>query len=260
MKEEEYEFKKLFLPFTFKKGIAFLAIIGILAYFPTFFNEFVADDYFLVVNNALIHSLSNFSQLFLGTLSSQGGQYAGLYYRPFMVLYFALIFPFFKINPFFYHSLQLLICIINSILLFRFFRYFFPLTISFFLSLVFLIHPINVETTAWISGANDFLFFLFGISALNLALNKKLSILKLSLIFIFLMSSYLSKETGLLFIPCLLIFGYFFNKKSFKKIFVISASSIVPYIILKLILAVHIGCLCAFSVILKIYSVNNWYI
>lgn len=239
MDEESNEpsLKAIFIPFTFGKAVFLLFIAGFLVFLPTFFNGFVADDNFLVVNNALIHSPANLLQLFFGTLSSQGGHYAGLYYRPFMLVYFTILYVFFKTNPFLYHSFQLLICIINAVLLMKLYRYFFSLKVAFLLALIFLIHPINVETVAWISGTNDFLFMSFGLVAILLFIYKSKKYYINILIATLLLASYLSKETGLLFIPVLFLFGYFFKRTDIKRLVLLLLISLPPYFLLKLGLA-----------------------
>lgn len=235
--KDEPSLRAIFVPFTNGKAVFLLFVIGFLVFLPTFFNGFVADDNFLVVNNALIHSPANLLNLFFGTLSSQGGQYAGLYYRPFMLVYFTILYTFFKTNPFLYHSFQLLICILNAVLLLKLYRYFFTLPVAFLLSLVFLIHPINVETVAWISGTNDFLFMSFGLIALSLSLHKRKDIAVNLGIVLSLLASSLSKETGLLFIVVLFLLGYLFKKNELKRYVLIIVISLIPYLLLKIGLA-----------------------
>lgn len=234
---DENPLKSLFSPLT-SAGVAILLFfIGITIYFPSFFNGFVADDYFLVVNNPLVHSLEHLPTLFSGTLGNQGGQYAGLYYRPFMLAYFAIVHVFFGNTPFLYHLMQLLLCIVNAFLLFRILKYFFSLHISFILALLFLVHPLNVETVAWIGGTNDMLFMLFGLITLQFVFKKKSGYLDLVLSGVFLLASYLSKETGLLFVPIIVLFSVFFHKKRLISYLVMIGLSLFPYLLLKLGLA-----------------------
>lgn len=116
--EQEFSFKGLFVPLTTLKAIHFIVIIGFIVFFSMLFNGFVWDDKSYMINNPAIHSLNIFD-LFRENLFNIGGNY-----RPIPAIYFAILYSLFTNHPFIYHSSQLTIHIINTILLFVFLNIF----------------------------------------------------------------------------------------------------------------------------------------
>ena len=202
-------------------------IFGFVVFFPTFFNGFVWDDEEQIVNNGAIQNISNLPSFFLGSTFNTGGQagMAGLYYKPLMPTAFALINSVFGLRPFFFHCFQICLHILNSLLVFYLFKYFFIKfkqvnLLAFVLSLIFLIHPLNSETAVYLSAYQDVLFFLFGSLGLLLLINPgeilptkiKCQNLNIFLCFFCLLMSLLGKETGILFIVVFWLFLLFWRK------------------------------------------------
>src|SRR5207249_2274788 len=86
----------------------------------------------------------------------------GNYYRPLLTTYFAGIYSLSGANYFLFHFFQLLLHIVNTIMVFFFLKHFLKGAITLFLSLLFLVHPINSEVVFYISDAQEVLFFFFG--------------------------------------------------------------------------------------------------
>lgn len=82
--------------------------------------------------------------------------------------------------------------------------------LSLFLSLVFLVHPINVESVSFIGATQSELYFLPGILALYLARKKQISVTRFLLINGLLFLSLFTKETGLLFLLLVILYRYIF--------------------------------------------------
>lgn len=204
-----------------KSKIIFLfIIIGFLVYFNGLFNNFVWDDEEQVVNNVLVHSISNIPYFFSGSTFNTGGSRSlgGLYYKPMMSVSFAFIYTLFGQNAFFFHLLQLVLHIANSIFVFLIFNYLFKKfkngeLISFFLAIIFLVHPINTETVIYIASLQDVLYFFFGIFALWRVITKSISFYNLLIISFLLLLSLLSKETGFVFIPIILSYLFLFKRE-----------------------------------------------
>src|SRR6266567_485460 len=57
--EHGFSFTQLFKPLTTTKAISIIVLIGIIVYFNSLFNGFVSDDASQIVDNSLVHSLSN---------------------------------------------------------------------------------------------------------------------------------------------------------------------------------------------------------
>lgn len=215
---------------TSTNAIILIVIIGFLVYGNSLVNGFVGDDYSQLVMNPLVHSLSYIPQLFTGsTFYSGTNQLTGQYYRPLMSSIYSFIYVLFGANAFAFHFFQLIIHITNAILVFLIFRYFFKIGLSFILSLLFLVHPMNSETVSYIAALDDILFFLFGSLALYFQLSLKENFKKRISVYLLLLLSLFSKESGVLFIVVILCYALLFSKKELIKTIAFSACTILVY-------------------------------
>lgn len=214
-----FSFKSLFVPLTTAKAIIIFTIIGFIVYSNILFNAFVYDDYGQIVNNPLVHSLNYLRHFFTGGtfFSEEVSRSTGIYYKPLLSTIFAFLYTISGPQPFIFHLFQVLLHIINTSLIYVLFQKFFKNTLSFFLALIFLVHPINQESVAYISDLQEPLFLFFGILALLMSTVNITSIRRIILINIFLLLGLLSKETAILFVPILFLYTYLWNRKSFSK-------------------------------------------
>jgi tetratricopeptide (TPR) repeat protein len=207
MKEEEFDIKKLFFPLTNLKAIHWIIVIGIIVYANMLFNGFVWDDISYILLNPDVHTL-NILYLFGSNHFNTIGQY-----RPIPAVYFSVLYSLFSDNTFFYHLIQLVLHITNVILLYILFKYFFNKKISYFLSLVFFVHPMQVESVSYISQTPSILFFSFGIVALLLYKKREGNIKTSIIIFTLLLLSVLTKESGILFAAQLYLWQILYKKR-----------------------------------------------
>ena len=226
--EQGFSFKGLFVPLTTLKSIHWIIIAGLVVFSNMLFNGFVWDDITFIVNNQAVHSLN------IPSLIGHNAINTGGFYRPLAAIYSALIYTIFGENAFFYHFFSLVIHLINVSLVFILFKHFFSKRLSLFLSLIFLIHPIQVETVSYISGAGDLLFFIFGISALVLSLKDNLSRKRLGLISLLLLLSILLKETGFLFLLTVIFYKIIFKHKNIIPILISGSVISLLYIAVRL--------------------------
>ncbi len=211
-----------------KKKILLLIIgVGLLLYFNSFFNSFVCDDEEQIVNNQLVYSLKNIPVFFKGSTFNTGGSgsLAGIYYKPLMSVSFSILYSLFGPRPFFFHAFQLLFHLANAILVFYILKKIVDDEIlALLMSLIFLVHPMNTEAVIYIAALQDVLFFFFGILALLIVVYKKnLSLKNFLCVFLLLVFSLLSKETGILFIPLTLTYLILYKREqilSFLSLFV----------------------------------------
>ena len=148
-----------------------IILIAFAVYVNSFDNEFTNwDDENLVVNNQAIRSLSieNVRKIFTF--------HKGSTYQPVRVLSYAVDYYFWKLNPLGYHIHNTLLHALAGIFLFLALLRVIPQIkgwegfsesetryIAFFTALFFIVHPVNVEAVAWLSGRKYVLlsFFLF---------------------------------------------------------------------------------------------------
>ncbi len=138
-----------------------LFIVGI-AFSPSLFNGFSKnDDPVHLLENPTLRSLSseNFRAMFQDIINTT--------YVPLTTISFAVEYYFFGYNPFVYHLDNLLLHLAVTALVFLFLR---KLELSDVAALVgalfFGIHPLHVESVAWITERKDVLYALFYMLAL----------------------------------------------------------------------------------------------
>jgi tetratricopeptide (TPR) repeat protein len=227
-------FKKFFGQLTNKKAFYILVIVGIVTFCFSLFNGFVADDISQIVTNPKVQSISNIISFFRGGTYLGNEGLNGLYYKPLLLAFFSLSINIFGLNAFPLHLFQLILHITNAVLVFYLFKHFISRKISLFLSLLFLIHPINSESVFYISGLQEPLFFFFGISSLLLILYKNHTSRNLIRASLLVLLSLLSKEGGSLFFLAIVLSILFFQNKNRIKDMLFFIPSIILYLLLRL--------------------------
>src|ERR1700722_20318864 len=230
IKEQEFSFKNYFLPLTKTKAFHFIAIIGIIVYFNFLFNAFVWDDVSFILNNPQVDSINIVQSFAQNKFNSEG------YYRPIPALYFSTVYSLFNDQPFFYHFIQIFFDIVITCLLYVFFTEFFTNILALFLCLIFLVHPIQVESVGYIASTQSELFSLFGISALLMSRHVKTN-LRLCLIGLLLVLALLTKEVSIVFLFLVLIWQVFYKKTHIKPFILIDIIVVVIYSFIRFVLA-----------------------
>src|SRR5258706_8961753 len=205
--EQEFSFKNLFFPLTNTKVIIWIVIIGFIVFFNMLFNNFVEDDLKYIINYPPVHQI-NLAVLFGPNDFNKGGQY-----RPLPATYFAILFSLFNSIPFFYHIIQLVLHTAVTFLIYLLFKKFIPKSTALLFSLLFLIHPMNVESVSYIAQTVSPIFTLFGLIAFFLLTKEKISTKNYIIGYFLLLLSILNKETGVIFIFLIFLYYYLFFKK-----------------------------------------------
>jgi len=214
----------------YEKYLYAIIFLGAIIYFPIFFNGFVWDDIDYILTNPQVHQLN------LPVLFGQSLFNSGPFYRPIPAVYFAIVYSLFGQHAFMYHLLQLILHLADTSLLFLFLCIFFSDGIGFFLALLFLVHPINVESVAYIGSTQSELYFLPGIIALLLSQTKDITRKRLFWITGLLLFSALTKETGFLFILLAIASRYLFKLGKVKEFLLSGASIVTVYGVLRVLL------------------------
>ncbi len=140
-----------------------ILIITFIAFLPSLSNQFIKawDDGAYVTDNPLITHLNWESIKGFFTTQKNGT------YVPIPLLSWALEFKLFGLNPFPYHLNNLLIHLLCTSLVFYFLILLrLPVIYSALGALLFGIHPMHVESVAWITERKDLLFCVFYLGSL----------------------------------------------------------------------------------------------
>ncbi|MFH1383741.1 MAG: tetratricopeptide repeat protein [Candidatus Omnitrophota bacterium] len=220
--------------------LAFIVCITFFAFMPSLYNPFIKwDDASYVTENPAIRDMTyrNIYKLFTKPNVRM--------YVPLTMLSYAVEYHFFKLNPFIFHTTNLSLHLINTVLVFwLIYLLTGNLTYCFIVSLLFGIHPLHVESVAWISERKDVLFSFFFLIAhysycLYLRANKKLFYV---FTFCFCLLSLFAKPTAMTLPFVLLATDYLAKRKKLKRIFLEK----IPFFILMFIfilIALKAGCI-----------------
>lgn len=134
--------------------ILLLAALAGISYGNSLPNGFVRDDTSLVVSNPQINSLHE-----LRWMLRTGGW---LTYRPLRTASYAIDYAFFGSNPAGFRAFNIFYHFLNGVLLFVIFRAVLKQSRPALLAAaLFIVHPVQTESVAYISGRRDVLFTLF---------------------------------------------------------------------------------------------------
>jgi protein O-mannosyl-transferase len=201
---------------------AIILFILLITFYPVFESKFTNwDDPLYVTRNMDIRSLSPANVWRIFTSFCCG------HYHPLTVLSFAAEYSAYDLSPFFYHADNLLLHYFNTLLLLWLLLLITKNTwASLLASLLFAIHPMHVESVAWVSGRKDVLYTLFYLSSfisyIYYRQNNKHMCLALSLGFFIL--ALLAKESAVT-LPLSLIAYDYLVLSSFNPDFAIAKSA-----------------------------------
>ena len=148
-----------------RRGFAetLVCAIAFLAYVPTLGFQFVYDDKPQILQNPAIrawHYLPNYftSHVWAELYPHVGGDY----YRPVFLLWFRLNHAMFGVNPEGWHLTTVLCHVAATWLVFRLVRRLAASPwIAFSAATLFALHPVHIESVAWVSGVTDPLLAIF---------------------------------------------------------------------------------------------------
>jgi len=225
-----------------------ILILAAIVFSNTLDNDFIMgwDDEEQVVNNQDIKELSwdNTKTIFKIF-------YVGMY-QPLTTLTYALNYKISGMDAKVFHATNLFLHLINIVLVFLlFYRLTARADIPLIISALFAVHPMNVESIAWVSTRSNLLYALFYLLSLIAYLRflKSKKVLFIGLTLLFFIFSLLSKASALSLPFVLILFDLYQSRKFdlrniIEKILFISISLIAFYIAYQARLEVsHIGSL-----------------
>lgn len=203
-----------------------LVLLGTALYLPmldNWYSEFAGDDDWMIYENSHVFSLSpeNIAEYFTSFYRGQ--------YSPINTMAYGIIYHFFGIDPAYFHGFSLILHIANTLLVLYFVR---QLIISrgkdtlsgranvdyalvaFVAALLFLIHPMQVESVVWVSASKVLLYAFFFLSALifylrYIATSKKAFYLLAIILFIL---SFGAKEQTVVFPLALVLVDWYLGR------------------------------------------------
>lgn len=200
-----------------------ICLVGICTYFAAFGHDFQSfwDDQWVAVNGYTEEGLT-YSNLEKILLEFYHGQYA-----PINQLYYSTLYHFFGYNAFVFHAGSVFFHILNAILVYLLIkRLSGALTlsketaglISLVAAILFVIHPITVESVAWIAASKVVIYAFFYLLALLCYLNyiKNKNWLNYLLVGVFFILSFGAKEQAVTLPVCFFLIDYFY-KRDFRS-------------------------------------------
>lgn len=161
--------------------VIILVLIGFFTFANSFQNQFVWDDPAFFADNILVKNF-DIPKIFTSNTVA-GAAITSDYYRPFTSLSFAIDYKFWQLNPFGYHLTNTIFHILTALLIFNLLKVIkFNKTLAFWISLIFLVHPVQVEAVTYLSSRGDILYsflFLLSLNLFSLSLYQKKPKLKL---------------------------------------------------------------------------------
>ncbi len=155
------------------RPLLIIMVIGVLLYLPTLFCDYhYLDDNVLIKDNFYkIQNLSYIPQAFLegAFLDSYGAE---LYYRPLLTISFIIDAQFGQNSLFFFHLTDIILHLITACLIYLILiKLKLNKKLAFLFTLLFTVHPINLQAIAWLPGRNDPLLAVFVMAGFLFFLN-----------------------------------------------------------------------------------------
>lgn len=140
-----------------------LAVLAVVPYANVFSNNFVLDDFPIIVENTLIRDVRNVGELFTSNYWGEGdpARDRGLY-RPLTVFTYAIDYAFWKLKPLGYHLVNLVLHAAVTLLLFVIAMNLLRSSVAAFIAAaIFAVHPVHTEAVTGIVGRAELLAALF---------------------------------------------------------------------------------------------------
>lgn len=188
--------------------------VTLVSFLPALTCEFTNwDDDIYITDNPIVRVLSwnNIKNFFTFYYTKDY-----LDYHPLTILSYALEYHFFKLNPVAYHATNLVLHTLNTALVFWLITLLCgSTTVSFVTAVLFGIHPLHVESVAWVAERKDVLYSFFYLGALisYLYLKKTQRARYYLIALLFFICSLLSKAMAITLPFVLVLFDYFRGEK-----------------------------------------------
>lgn len=197
-----------------------IVLVTFATYFPVLNNEFLSDwdDGIYVVDNPNLKAVD--SHRLASVLKQTFTDYSNGHYHPITNLVYAIEYKLFGMDPMAFHGVNLFIHLLNSVLIFFFvFQILKDYIIAFLTTILFAIHPMHVESVAWISDLKDLLCTLFYVAALYVYVKnyKSPNVHRNIKLWLFYLLALMSKAMAITLPLVLILFDFYTERKITKK-------------------------------------------
>ena len=213
--------------------LAAILLTTIVVYFPSLkFDILNYDDNRLITNNELIKNIS------FSNLKYYFFNYYDNIYQPFILMSWSFDYYIDGLNPFVFHTHNLILHLINISLVFLFVQLLFEdKRISIITAFLFAIQAMHIESVAWISERKDLIYSMYFL----LSLVMYVKYVKTSQIRYFIFSlvvflfSLLSKGLAVALAPTIIAIDFFLRRNIFSKKVIIEK---IPFLVLAIIFSI----------------------
>ncbi len=186
-----------------------LALIAFFVFFNAINHPFVHDDVVFIVQNPQIGHLDHLLNLFFQSSNPQRVAGVNSYYRPVLEIFYRLEYRLFGFHAAGFHFINILIHVLNGLLLcIVLCRLQFSQWLAYSISLLFLIHPIQSEAVACVSGISNLLTAFFILLTLYYYIRGRYV-----LTFVGLVLALFTKEQAIILVPLLVLIDWYQQKK-----------------------------------------------
>lgn len=216
-------------------GVIILVLVVFVLYLPSLRYQFVWDDRELYINESNLPQKETLSTVPNYFIPKKDKMYIPITYTFWNIIGDLGGIQHGDYNPQAFHLFNLFLHIVNSILIsLILFQLLNERKFALLGAMVFALHPIQVESVAWVSEARGLLAGMFGFSALLVYLKNRTAGLKNYLIYLLLLCSMLSKPSGIVFPLILIAMDIYLNSflpfKEFIKRNIFALLIVVPFV------------------------------
>ena len=188
-----------------------VAALAVVVFLNSLGNDFVWDDTELIVNNPSVHSLSALPKFFQTHFWSQSSQPSARgYFRPLILLSYAVDYAIWGPNPLGFHITNMLWHALASVMVcLLIMRLTSSRTAALLAGVLFAVHPVHVESVAFISGRTDVIATALSLISIYLFFDRRNGswmIPRMLLALVLFGLAVFAKETALV-VPVLLLLG-----------------------------------------------------
>jgi len=143
------------------RALFIVLLVTLVVFLPSLFGEFLAfDDELLILDNPTVHGLS------FSNIAEAFTTYDPELYIPLTLLTHQIEWSLVQDSPFLYHVTNLLLHLLSVSIVFFIVCTLLTKRIAMICALIFAIHPLQVESVAWVSGRKDLLSSVFFLASI----------------------------------------------------------------------------------------------